>query len=98
MARSGSAPVSSSFAGNISLGIVDRVDRHESPVAEIPDRPAAFARAGPQHRLVITEVEAGDLQLYLVLIRPEPGFGIIGDFSACQYMRGGLGLINRVLD
>lgn len=60
---------------HIGLGVVDRIDRDQFALAEIPDRDAALTLALADERFVVAEAEAGDLQFDVVLVGPEPCFG-----------------------
>ncbi len=70
------------LAGHIGLCVVNGINGNETALLEIPDRSRPFTGAGAQKGLVVAEVEASDLELNVVLIRPEPRFRIIGRIAA----------------
>ncbi len=85
------------LARHIGLCVVDRVDGDELAVPEVPDGMRAFAGAGAQKGFVVAEVEAGDLQLHVILIGPEPRLRVIGRVTAGDDRSGGFSLVDGIL-
>src|SRR3546814_17078423 len=64
---------------------VHTLSRHDAlPISrlQIDDRKAAVRGVATQHRLVVPGRQPGGLELQIILVRPEPGDGVIGRFVA----------------
>src|SRR3546814_8931513 len=82
---------------NKGLDRIDAVERDQPAALEIEDGEAAGRRIAAQDRLVVAGRKAHGLELQVILVRPEPGHGMIGFFPAHDVGHGGLRLVIGVL-
>ena len=77
---------------------IDRLDRRDGALAQMEHGEFARRRIAAQHDLVARPRQARDLQLQVVLVRPEPRHLAIG-LSACPTIASArmLGLVDGVL-
>src|SRR5262245_46864220 len=85
------------LAEDIGEGVVHGIDGKQFVAAAVPDRLAVLALARPQEGVGVAAIKTGDLQLDIVLVRPEPGRGVVvfgnSEHGTCRM----LALIDGVL-
>src|SRR3546814_14472719 len=69
--------------------------RSHATVLEVDDREAARRGVAPHHRAVVPGRQACGLQLEVILVRPEPGDGVIRRFVADDALGDDIRLIDR---
>ena len=78
--------------------MVDAVDGDQLPLFEIGNIEFMICRRTDNDRVVIAFGQSGNLQLDVILVRPEPREWIVVDLFSQQGLRDGLGLIDGVLN
>ena len=76
---------------------IDRLHRRHRAVAQMEDGEFALRRIAAQHEIVARPRQAGDLQLEIILVRPEPRHFAVGLRLAHHRQRRMLGLVDGVL-
>ena len=83
--------------GDVVGGAVDGFDADEPAGAGAEDREAAAFRVAADHRLIVADNEAGDLQFEVALVAPESRDLVVGHALADDVGGGAARLVDRVL-
>src|SRR4051794_30853342 len=82
---------------HMGAGVVHRIDRDQPPARPVLDPEARSGRIALGRFALVALRQTGDLQLELILIRPEPWYRVIGLRLVQDGGRRRLGLIDGVL-